>query len=1548
MAIHAQSSCTLSTITDVEAVYTYYYLSDSTITVNEAPKDNVNPPGASTITVISDEHSYVWQITEPQLDIEDDVIQTAVGKLYYIECVEFSDGTYDWGPLMTSSTYAAAKAAYNLSSQALSQAQAANDATALLGGHFIYNSTWETTNTPHSANVIQTIEKDHVDVTQDPTKWDYNVHIGSNGIRLRNNESVLSEWTSTALKFNNPSTGNTQLIIGANGALQSGNYSYSSGSIFSNTGTKIDLVDGTIYSPYFRILTSTMGSNEPGAYIRGDVVAHTGRFGSSSTNYWLIDTYTDMNQGESYSSLRGLGKSFIQLGSNNTWTLGTSRINSSWRYTSSDASGVTNPFLLRYKRFGTTTNDNYYDYGMNLPTILNTSDQNAKRIADKFLYIRTANYVPDNNLANLDLDSSWSYPFYVDSQGNVRATAFYIGDSTTSIGGGVGTIAEKLMTGAGSTTQPVYFPTTGENQGKPVAISYTIQSNVPENAVFTDHITTATTSGNGNAVTAITSDTNGNLTVTKGSTFLTQESDPTVPAWAKEATKPSYSYDEITGTVPQTALPSYVDDVLEYNGKSNFPTTGESGKIYVDTSTNKTYRWGGTTYVEISSSLALGETDSTAYRGDRGKIAYDHANAKGSAFTSGLYKITTNSEGHVTAAVAASKSDVGLGNVDNKSSATIRSEITSDNVTNALGFTPYDATNPSGYITSADVSDTKVNVSTRGSTKAYLLATTSSPTSTKTAREAVAETGVYLETNNSATRLIAPTFVGNLTGTASGNLTSNSNLAWSKVTGADDLKAIENLSGTSGLLRKTAANTWELDTTNYLSSFTESDPVFSASAASGITSSDITNWNNKTSNTGTVTSVRVQASSPVKSSTSSAQSSSLNTTISLEDAYGDLKNPYGSKTARYVLAAPAGANGVPSFRALTNADVGLSNVTNYSQITKIGDSGDGKLRVWTGDPDSTSSDDYTDVTVHITAYDQSTVAKAAALDLSADIGSTKKPVYFKSDGKPYAINYTIETSVPSGALFTDTTYTFTDGVNGFTVTPKGGTAQTVNVTPSIANNVTGSGTSGKLVKWNGTNTITDGPTLTSGGTGYLKEDGTWGTPGGTYSLPTAKYDTLGGLKPWYSTTGASTLASGSAGANTSTPSINARSSTAGKYYAVEIDKNGRLFVNVPWTNTNGSYLTSAVTTLTTQAGAHTVVSSASGDVTIKIPTATSHLTNDSGYITGYVDEKVKLTSKTDNVAYKVTLGPSSITSGTAYEGYYSTNLTYNPSAKELINGTIKLKSTSSTTANTSAYDTLTLGNNVAVSSTTAHSQGQLILYGSTTYAHTIQGAPTAARTITLPDKTGTVALTSDLSGFITDAGVTKITTTAGAHTAITNATGAVSFNVPTTAAHVGIKFGYTTSGNNRAVQQDSSGNLYVTQKDDNTNYYHTTGSWGGTNNLTYTATANGGAGALALTLATASTSVYGATKLTDTYTSTDSTLALTGKAVASAINGATNKYVTLDTNPTLTAAGTKTYLGLQTYGTDGLSLGITSSSSVTEKVNMKYDTTLDALVFSFI
>jgi len=83
--------------------------------------------------------------------------------------------------------------------------------------------------------------------------------------------------------------------------------------------------------------------------------------------------------------------------------------------------------------------------------------------------------------------------------------------------------------------------------------------------------------------------------------------------------------DLVDGFVPASQLPSYVDDILEYANLAAFPVTGESAKIYLTLDTNLTYRWSGTVYVEISASLALGETSSTAYRGDRGKTAYDHS-----------------------------------------------------------------------------------------------------------------------------------------------------------------------------------------------------------------------------------------------------------------------------------------------------------------------------------------------------------------------------------------------------------------------------------------------------------------------------------------------------------------------------------------------------------------------------------------------------------------------------------------------------------------------------------------------------------------------------------------------------------------------------------------------------------------------------------------------------------------------------------------------------------------------------------------------------------
>ncbi len=94
---------------------------------------------------------------------------------------------------------------------------------------------------------------------------------------------------------------------------------------------------------------------------------------------------------------------------------------------------------------------------------------------------------------------------------------------------------------------------------------------------------------------------------------------------------------DATGKVPASQLPSFVDDVLEFANEAAFPAEGEGGKIYVALDNNKTFRWGGTTYVEISAGLALGETQGTAYEG-----------SKGAANAAAIASHTGNTDIHVT------------------------------------------------------------------------------------------------------------------------------------------------------------------------------------------------------------------------------------------------------------------------------------------------------------------------------------------------------------------------------------------------------------------------------------------------------------------------------------------------------------------------------------------------------------------------------------------------------------------------------------------------------------------------------------------------------------------------------------------------------------------------------------------------------------------------------------------------------------------------------------------------------------------------------------
>lgn len=142
------------------------------------------------------------------------------------------------------------------------------------------------------------------------------------------------------------------------------------------------------------------------------------------------------------------------------------------------------------------------------------------------------------------------------------------------------------------------------------------------------------------------------------------------------------------GKVPASQLPSYVDDVIEgyYSDGKIYKDSGytseltcETGKIYVDLATNKTYRWSGSAAVEISASLALGETSSTAYRGDRGKIAYDHSQSA---------HAPSNAEQNIIIGIQKNGTDLTVDSSTRKVNVTVPTKTS-------------ELTNDSGYLTSS-------------------------------------------------------------------------------------------------------------------------------------------------------------------------------------------------------------------------------------------------------------------------------------------------------------------------------------------------------------------------------------------------------------------------------------------------------------------------------------------------------------------------------------------------------------------------------------------------------------------------------------------------------------------------------------------------------------------------------------------------------------------------------------------------------------------------------------------------------------------------------
>lgn len=195
------------------------------------------------------------------------------------------------------------------------------------------------------------------------------------------------------------------------------------------------------------------------------------------------------------------------------------------------------------------------------------------------------------------------------------------------------------------------------------------------------------------------------------------------------------------GYIPEHQLPSFVDDVIEVavsedrlsaTDKDGQVVTPESGKIYVDCigelATQKTFRWTGSRYGVVSDTITIGETSSTAFDGARGKVAYDHSQAEHArvdatkteaSSNNGYVKVNgtdvlvyTHPEvagGSSTNPHGTTKEDIGLGNVENKSAATILDEITEDLIVEKLGYTPSNSsvaasTTQDGYMSKEMVS----------------------------------------------------------------------------------------------------------------------------------------------------------------------------------------------------------------------------------------------------------------------------------------------------------------------------------------------------------------------------------------------------------------------------------------------------------------------------------------------------------------------------------------------------------------------------------------------------------------------------------------------------------------------------------------------------------------------------------------------------------------------------------------------------------------------------------------------------------------------------
>ena len=239
-----------------------------------------------------------------------------------------------------------------------------------------------------------------------------------------------------------------------------------------------------------------------------------------------------------------------------------------------------------------------------------------------------------------------------------------------------------------------------------------------------------------------------------------------------------------------------------------------------------------------------------------------------------------------------------------------------------------------------------------------------------------------------------------------------------------------------------------------------------------------------------------------------------NITIATATAYGDEKNPYGSKTKNYVLAAPSNAAGAPTFRAIVAADLPEASTTAKG-IVQLSAAADSTTLA------ATAKSVYDlGVTVNgLLASSDALVYQGVIAGAQASTnGGAYTPAANKGDVyKVSSSGYVNGVYVEAGDMFicnTDSTAAANSSTYA-TVQESWDIIQTNLISAVTSYN----GEAGYLAKFKSANSIEKGPQISSNGTGFLKEDGTWATPEGTYTLPLAANGTRGGIQIGYSQNG---------------------------------------------------------------------------------------------------------------------------------------------------------------------------------------------------------------------------------------------------------------------------------------------------------------------------------------------------------------------------------------------------------------------------------------------